>query len=138
MLSRPASVALAATDFATAALIGCGVFVALPIRWFPVDVVAVLLAALELLSGVALIGRLRWSLRFSAFVAATALGIGLVLVTTLAVTASWLSGVYGPVGRGGALILVLVAALTLPYLVAIPAAKLLWVWRLRSKPESSR
>jgi hypothetical protein len=48
-------------------------------------------------------------------------------VATLALTASYLSGIYGPVGKGGALILVLVAALALPYLVVLPASQLVWL-----------
>jgi hypothetical protein len=45
----------------------------------------------------------------------------------LALTASYLSGVYGPVGRGGAVILTLSAALALPYLVLLPVAQLVWL-----------
>ena len=67
--------------------------------------------------------------------AALALAFGVALVTTLALTASWLSGVYGPVGRSGALLLTLVAALALPYLVVLPAAELLW---LRSAPPKAK
>jgi hypothetical protein len=56
-----------------------------------------------------------------------ALALGLFLVTVLAVTASWLSGVYGPVGAGGALILTLVAVMALPYLVVLPVVELVWL-----------
>ena len=56
-----------------------------------------------------------------------ALVLGLALVTALALSASYLGGIYGAIGRGGALILVLVAALAVPYLVAFPAAQLLWL-----------
>ncbi len=57
----------------------------------------------------------------------TALALGLFAVTVVAVTASWLSGIYGPVGRGGAIILALVAALALPYLVVLPVVQLVWL-----------
>ena len=57
----------------------------------------------------------------------SSLALGLALVTVLAVTASWLSGVYGPVGAGGAVVLVLVAALALPYLVVLPVVRLVWL-----------
>jgi len=56
-----------------------------------------------------------------------ALALGLFLVSVLAVTASWLSGVYGPVGAGGAIILTLVAVLALPYLVVLPVVELVWL-----------
>ena len=45
----------------------------------------------------------------------------------LALTASWLSGVYGSVGMGGGIILALVAALALPYLVVLPCVELLCI-----------
>ena len=66
------------------------------------------------------------------------LGLGLLLITLLAWSAAYLSGVYGPVGRGGAIILVLVIALAVPYLLAIPAGELLWLGpRSAPKPPSS-
>jgi hypothetical protein len=43
-----------------------------------------------------------------------------------------LLAVYGPVGKGGAIVLVLVAALALPYLVVLPLAQLVWL-RPRSR-----
>ena len=57
--------------------------------------------------------------------------LGLALVTTLALTVSYLAGIYGPVGRGGALILGLAAALGIPYVIALPAAQLVWLGRWR-------
>jgi hypothetical protein len=71
-------------------------------------------------------------------VAAIALVVGLTLVTTLALTASWLAGVYGAVGSGGAIILTLVAVLLLPYLVVLPAVKLGYLRGLTGRPEGGR
>ena len=48
-------------------------------------------------------------------------------MTLLALTASWLAGIYGPVGAGGAAIMALVAALALPYLVVLPCVELVWL-----------
>ena len=53
--------------------------------------------------------------------------LGLFTVTVLSLTASWLSGVYGPVGHGGAIVLALVALLVFPYLVVAPVVQLLWL-----------
>jgi hypothetical protein len=114
-------------DLVTAALVVLGVFVGLPARWAPVDVPASVLVALKLASGLSLIARARWAPRMATVGAALALALGLALVTGLALTASWLSGVYGPVGRGGALLLTLVAALALPYLVVLPVVQLVWL-----------
>ncbi len=122
-----ASLAFGVADLLTAALVMVGVFMGLPARWALVDVTASVLIALKLTSGVSLIARAHWAPRMATIGAALALALGLALVTTLALTASWLSGVYAPVGRGGALLLTLVAALALPYLVVLPAAQLVWL-----------
>jgi hypothetical protein len=114
-------------DLVSALVVILGVFVGLPTRWWVVDVPAALIAALLGGAGIGLVGRFSWGERVARAASMTALALGLVLVTTLAVTASYLSGIYDAVGRGGAVILALVAALALPYLVALPAAQLLWL-----------
>jgi hypothetical protein len=121
------SLVFGVADLVTAALVVLGVFVGLPARWAPVDVPAIVLTAFKLVSGVSLIVRARWAPRMATVGAALALALGLALVTGLAVTASWLSGVYGPVGQGGALLLTFVAALALPYLVVLPVVQLVWL-----------
>jgi hypothetical protein len=127
MPTRTASLCFGAADVLTGALVAVGVFAGLPARWWPVDVGAALLAALEVAAGVALLAGVRWAPRLVRATCAVALAIGLFTVTVAAVTASWLTGVYGPVGRGGAIILALVAALALPYTVALPLAQLVWL-----------
>jgi hypothetical protein len=108
----------------TAALVAFGVFVALPARWWPVDTVACLLTVIELASGIGLLARARWGVPVARVAGAVVLGIGLVAVSLLAMTASWLSSIYGPVGLGGAIVLGFVAALLVPYLVVLPIAQL--------------
>jgi hypothetical protein len=103
------------------------VFVALPSRWWPVDLAAALLTGLQLSAGTALVARAAWAERLARVACAVALGLGLFAVGVLAVTASWLSGVYGPVGRGGAIVLALVAALAVPYVVVLPVVQLVWL-----------
>ena len=115
---------LGAIDLATALLLLGGVWGVLPARWWPVDVGASVLGALLLASGAGLLAGAPWARRVGLVAGAAALVLGLALVTTLALTASYLAGLYGPVGRGGAVILALVAALALPYLVIFPAAQL--------------
>src|SRR5271170_4866136 len=114
-------------NVATGVLVVFGVFVALTTRWWPVDTAAGLLALLQLLSGVGLLASTAWGPKIARVASAVALALGLIAVTVLAVTASWLGGVYGPVGKGGAIVLVLVAALALPYLVVLPLAQLVWL-----------
>jgi len=144
MLSRRAALVFGISDLVTAALIVFGVFGALPARWAPVDSVAALLAASKAASSAALLAAAtraarqgtaigstsasdRWAWRLARAAAGFALAVGLCLVSALALTASWLSGVYGTVGRGGAVVLALVAALVLPYLVVLPAVQLCWL-----------
>ncbi len=122
-----ASLVFGVADFLTAALVIVGVFMGLPARWAPVDVAASVLIVAKLASGALLVARAPWAPRVATLGAALALVLGLALVTALALTASWLSGVYGPVGRGGALLLTFVAALAFPYLVVLPVVQLVWL-----------
>jgi hypothetical protein len=118
-------------DLATAALIYVGVFQGLPTRWWPIDAAAVVLIALFASAGLGLLGQASWAPKVAWVASAVSLVLGVLLVATLALTAGFLSGIYGPVGRGGALILGLVAALSLPYLVVLPAAQLVWIGPFR-------
>ena len=131
MLSRRAAVVFGVADLVTAAVVVLGVFVGLPSRWAPIDVAAVALALLELASGAGLLASRPWAPRVARWASVIALALGLWLVAMLAITASWLSGVYGPVGLGGAVILALVAALALPYLVVLPVVRLVWLREAR-------
>ncbi len=101
-----------------------GIWVALPARWWPVDTIGTALAAAFATGAVGLLLRTRWG-RLLSLVACwlTLLG-GMIAVTALCLTAAHLSGLYGPVGAGGALLMVSVAALVLPYLIALPALQL--------------
>jgi hypothetical protein len=116
-----------AFDLLAAAIVAFGVFAGLPVRWWVVDVPAVVAIGLLGSAGVGLLAKKAWSERVARVASIAVLAMGLVLVATLALTASYLGGIYGPVGKGGGVILALVAALALPYLVAFPAAQLLWL-----------
>jgi hypothetical protein len=116
-----------AIDLVAASVVALGVFVGLPARWWVVDVPAAIVVALLAAAGVGLLARRPWGEQVARVASLVTLALGLVLVATLALTASYLSGIYGPVGLGGAVILALVAALALPYLVVLPASQLLWL-----------
>ena len=124
MLSRPARLTFGVGHVVTALVVVLGVFAGLPSRWWPVDTAAVVLVALQVAAGAGLLSAAPWGHRAARASCAVALALGLFLVTVLGVTAGWLSGVYGPVGRGGSIVLALVAALALPYLVALPLVEL--------------
>ena len=111
----------------TAALIVVGVFGGLPTRWMPIDAPALLLVVLHAAASAALIGRHVRAPIIARVAAFASLGLGLLLIALLVWSASYLSGVYGPVGRGGAIIMALIVALAAPYLLAIPVGELLWL-----------
>jgi len=117
----------AALDLLVAVLLALGVFRGLPDRWWPVDTGAMVLVAMFVASAVGLFRDAPWGRKVARAASTTTLLVGLALVTILALTASYLGGVYGAVGRGGSLILLFVAATALPYLVVFPAAQLLWL-----------
>ena len=119
----------AAGSFTTAVLVAGGVFGGLPARWAPVDVTAGLVTAASVVSGVLMVAKVRGAERIARVVSAAVLLLGLALVLLLAGTASYLSGIYGPVGKGGAMVLGVVALLAVPYLIVLPAAQLLYLGR---------
>jgi len=106
-----------------------GIWLALPARWWPVDVFGSVLAALLAVSGAALVRRVPWAPRLGAVAAFLLLVPGLALVTALAVTAGDLAGLYGPVGMGASIILTIVFLLFVPYFVVFPAAQLFFLAR---------
>ena len=124
---KPWSRLFGVADLVAALVVLLGIFAGLPARWLPIDLAGGLLGGLFLASGVALLANHRAAPILARASAFAALGVGMLLVLALGVAASWLAGVYGPVGRGGALLLVLVAALVVPYLLLLPAAQLLWL-----------
>jgi hypothetical protein len=129
MLERVPAVVFGALNVLSALVIAVGVFLGLPERYLPVDGGAVLLMALLLASGVGLLTQARWGALVAAVASGVTLGLGLLFIAALSISAAFLAGVYGPVGRGGAVIFVLVLALAIPYVVAIPLAELVWLRR---------
>ncbi len=132
--THAAAIAFGVGNLVTAVLVAVGVFAGLPARWAPVDVAAGAIVATQAAAGVGLLARTRWAEKVARVAAAIALAIGLLTVTLLAVTASWLYGVYGPVGRGGSLVLLLVLSMLLPYVVALPLGELVWLRPRRQGP----
>lgn len=133
-MPKVSRISFGVTNLVLAAAVAYGVFRLLPSRWWPVDTGAAILVASMTASGIALLGNARVAPRLTKWAAALALVLGCSSFAALALTASWLTGVYGPVGKGGALILALVAALLVPYLIVLPAAELVWIGRRRPAP----
>jgi hypothetical protein len=108
-----------------------GIFRGLPSRWLPVDLGGIVVIAVMAASGVALVFNRRGALPLARIASLVVLVIGMVLFAALVLTASWLAGVYGPIGKGGAAIFLLVAAMVLPYAIVLPAAELLWLGAMK-------
>jgi hypothetical protein len=111
----------------TALLLGWSVFRCLPARWMPVDATASVLVMLDLAAAAGLLWHAPWGPSAARAASIASLAVGLVALGLLGAAASWLSGVYGPVGAGGAAIMVLAAALALPYLVVRPCVELVYL-----------
>lgn len=132
-MTKRSRIAFGITNLGVAALVGWGVFRGLPTRWWVVDGGAAVVVALMAASGACLLANHRLAERVTRAAAGVVLVLGLALFATLALTASWLYGVYGPVGKGGSALFVLVSLLVFPYLVVLPAVLLAWVGP-RSRP----
>jgi hypothetical protein len=101
-----------------------GVWIALPARWWPVDATGSALAGAYAAGAAGLLLRRPWGRLLSLAAGWLALLGGMAAVTALCFSAAHLSGLYGPVGAGGALLMISVAALVFPYLIALPAWQL--------------
>ena len=126
-MTKRARISFGAINAMVAALVAWGVFRGLPTRWWLVDTGALIVTVAMGASALALLANHRRAEQVTRIAAGLTLALGLALFATLALTASWLYGVYGPVGKGGAALFVLVGLLVLPYLVVLPAVLLAWV-----------
>ena len=104
-----------------------GIWWGLPARWLWVDVPGSALGVAALGAAIALFAHVRWAVAYARIVLWIELLLGTLLGTLLATAAAQLAGAYGPVGAGGALLLITIALLVLPYLIVFPALQLMWL-----------
>lgn len=121
----------AVLDLVSAAGIAVGVFSGLPDRYWPVDACALVLVVLFAASGAGLLAGASWGRKVARITSVTSLGLGLVAIALLALSVSYLFGIYGAVGKGGGLLFTMVGLLLVPYLIVFPAAQLAWAKRAR-------
>jgi cation transporter-like permease len=134
-MKKGARIGFGVLNVAVAALVAWGVFRGLPTRWWVVDGGAAIVCALMAASGVLLLADHRSKELVTRVAGFVVLALGLAVFAALALTASWLYGVYGPVGKGGSALFALVALLVFPYVVVLPAVLLAWVGpRARTEP----
>ena len=126
-MKRGARVGFGILNLGVAALVAWGVFRGLPTRWWVVDGGAVVVSGLLAASGGLLLADHRLKEAVTRIAGFVVLALGMAVFAALALTASWLYGVYGPVGKGGAALFTLVALLVFPYVIVLPAALLAWV-----------
>jgi len=120
-----------------AVLLAIGV-VALPVRFWPADVIVGTASAVTAGASIAALLRpaLAWqALRVAALVL---LGVGLLVIAAGALSLAFLSGVHGDYGRGGALLMTLVLFLVVPYTLVYPIIELLWLHARRETPAPAR
>jgi hypothetical protein len=133
-MTRRGRILCAVGSFTSSAVIAGGVFLGLPARWAPVDVTAAIMAIACAASGAMMALNRGPKERVARIVNMIVLALGLLLVIVLAGTAGYLSGIYGPVGKGGAGVLIVVALLAIPYLIALPGAQLLYLGPTKKEP----
>jgi hypothetical protein len=127
MSELPGARVVAFAQLALGLLLLIGVWGLLPARYAPIDFVGSALALLQLSAAAGLLTRKRWAVRVALIAGWAALVAGATLATVLAMTVAHLSGTYGPVGAGGAVLMAVIAALVLPYLVFLPAMQVAWL-----------
>jgi hypothetical protein len=125
--SRGLAITFGVANLIAAAVIAVGVFAGLPSRYWLVDGGAAILIVAMGAAGVGLLARLPWAPLVARSASLLSLVLGLALIASLAFSVSFLLGVYGPVGKGGVILFVLIIALVFPYLVLLPAAQLVWL-----------
>jgi hypothetical protein len=114
-------------DVVTATVLAIGVFIGLPARWLPLDAPAGLLVFLLAVAGIGLLLDASWSESLARVAIRVVLAFALLFFGFVASSISYLYGIYGAVGRGGATLFILIAALAIPYLFALPVTELLWL-----------
>ena len=132
MQSKAKARVVALFEFLVAGLLIVGIWFGLPARWWPVDAVGSLMAAVLAAGGAGLLFNRGWGRLLSVAASWMSLAVGLILVSLLAFSAAYLVGLYGPIGAGGALILGAVATLLVPYLVGLPLIQLILLRNRRS------
>jgi hypothetical protein len=127
---RRSEILFALGNLVPATVLGVGLY-ALPVRWWPADIVLGT-AVLALPATSALVfGRPALSLRALRVGASVLLAVGLALIAAALLSVAFLSGIHGDFGQGGMTLMALIAFLVLPYVIVYPVLELLWVDGLR-------
>jgi hypothetical protein len=123
---RRSELLFALGNLVPASLLAVGL-AALPVRWWPVDLVlGAAVLALPTTSAIVFWrpALARPALRVGGSVL---LAVGLALVAAALLSVAFLSGIHGDFGRGGVTLMALIGFMVLPYVVGYPLFELWWL-----------
>lgn len=120
----------------SALVLGVGLFAVVEPRFWVLDLPLGAIAFVDLAAAVALFGRFSWARPALTLAAWLGFGLGLLVISLIALTMSYLRGIHGDPGSAGLAVCALVIALLVPYTVVLPALELLWLNKLRSGSKS--
>jgi hypothetical protein len=130
---RRSEILFAVGNLVPAIVLGVGLY-ALPVRWWPADIViGSAVIAVPVTSAVAF-GRPLASRKALRVGAGVLLAIGFVLLAAALLSVAFLSGIHGDFGQGGMTLMALIAFLVLPYAIVYPVLELRWVGPAAKKP----
>jgi hypothetical protein len=127
--ARRSEILFALGNLVPALLLGVGLY-ALPVRWWPADVVLGAAVVALPASSAVVFGRPGSSLAALRVGGSVLLAVGLALVGAALLSVAFLSGIHGDFGAGGVVLMSLIAFMVLPYVIVYPLFELWWLDRL--------
>lgn len=133
---RRSEILFALGNLVPATVLAVGLY-ALPVRWWPADVVLGA-AVLALPATSALVfGRPALSRQALRVGGSVLLVVGLTIVAAALLSIAFLSGIHGDFGQGGVTLMALIAFLVLPYVIVYPLFELWWLGGLGKKGDAN-
>jgi hypothetical protein len=125
---RRSEILFALGNLVPALLLAVGLY-ALPVRWWPADVVVgAAVLALPVTSAI-VFGRPALSRQALRVGGSVLLVVGLAIVAAALLSIAFLSGIHGDFGQGGVTLMALIGFLVLPYVIVYPVFELWWLDR---------
>jgi len=127
-------VAFGVLNALSASVLLVGVFGVVQPRFWALDAPAAIIALVELVSAVGLLAKLPWAERALSIAAWVTFVLGMLIVSLVLLTITFLRGIHGDYGLAALAVSSLIIALLVPYTVVLPALELLWLKRRRAEP----
>jgi hypothetical protein len=132
---RRSEILFALGNLVPAIVLAVGLY-ALPVRWWPADVVlGAAVLALPTTSAI-VFGRPALSRQALRVGGSVLLVVGLTIVAAALLSIAFLSGIHGDFGQGGVTLMALIAFLVLPYVIVYPLFELWWLGGLGKKDDA--